>query len=160
MAAVVCGVSVGRVLYALFGNAPLGYEYGDAFLGAFLDSIYPVLLPMVILCTLSVTVYCVPAALLFLFLRSVSDGRRLFTLAHSGLGSVGIFLFAVHVFYIYGFLLLAMRCLGHRTQTRALPSAVGTLFKPEGLCFLRDFTSLAGLLTICGFYSFTVTYFL
>lgn len=164
LATVVCGVSVGRVLYAVLGDAQIAVGHEAAFWASFLDEYYLLFLSMVILGTLSVTVYCAPAAIAILLLRSASDGRRLFTVAHRmiryGISPVGIFLFAVHAFYIYGFLLLAMRCIGYRAGARQLPSTVGGLFTPDGRCFFRDYTSVGGVLTLCGLYSFTVMYFL
>ncbi len=162
-AACVCGLTAGRIFYSAFGAEELSRSFEGGFFLSFSDDFYTVLLPLVIMGALSVTVYCAPVAVSFLGLRSFADCYRILSaveLMEKGTVALGVFCIVVHAFYTYGYFLLAMRCLVYRAQARLLPSSADTLFRTGTLRFLGDYTSVAGAMTICGLFSFTVMYYL
>lgn len=155
-AALACGVTAGRMLYIAYGAGSLLSQAEGNFFSLFLDSFYTVLLPMVLLFTLSVTVYCAPAAIGFLCFRSLADGYFIFSyleLMKSADKALCIFAVAVHAFYTYGYFLLAMRCLYYRSRVRLLPCTTHTVFRSGSMRFYGDFTSVAGTITLCGLFS-------
>ncbi|MBQ8696095.1 MAG: hypothetical protein IJ519_00075 [Clostridia bacterium] len=156
-----CALTAGRFAFSLFGalDAP---AVSGAFILSFLNGFFPVLLPMVLMCTLSVTVYCVPAALAFLCYRAFCDGYYICTLAGADGMSTALtaFLICTRAFYTYGYLLLAVGCMSYRAGAISLGYAHHPFTHRDSFRFFGDFTSVAGTVCLCGLFSFTVTYFL
>ena len=59
----------------------------------------------------------------------------------------------------YCYLLLAVRTLSYRAETKTLANGLSTLLSKNSRLFYRDFTAVAGLMCIGGFFAHTIFYF-
>ena len=165
LASVACGLTLGRVVYAFWGGGSLLPRTDGAFLSLFMNSFYSVLLPMILMGTLSVTVYCIPVALGLLFYRSSVDAYAVFCaldLFRGASANVVFLLYtvAVHVFYTYCFYLLALRCVHYRSEAASAPCNANTLLRKGSVSFFGDYTSVCGVVTLCGLFDFSILYFM
>lgn len=149
-AVAVCAVTLGRIACLAIGPVATATQVG------FLQSFYPVLLPMLLMGTLSVTIYCVPATLVLLFYRGFCDGYYVFSCVWTRDILFTLFVVCTHVFFTYGYLLLAVRCLCYRASAKSVINPFSTM---DSFCFFGDFASVAGTVCLCGIFSHTVMYF-
>ncbi|MCI8589769.1 MAG: hypothetical protein HFE77_03560 [Clostridiales bacterium] len=160
------GISIGQLCLTRFGAYIDGTNQLTAsFWPGFMNSFFITLAPIVGVIFLSITVYGTPASLLALIFETAQD--TYFILSASAFitktGSSAIlpcaFLIASRAFLSYCYLLLAVRTLAYRTQTKKQANGLETVFSQTSRCFYRDFTSVAGLMCLGGLLTHTILYF-
>lgn len=160
------GAALGQICLTRFGAYIDGTnQLANSFWPGFMNSFFITLAPLIGVIFLSVTVYGTPAALCALIFETAQDTYFILSastfMAKAGSSALlpCAFLIASRAFLSYCYLLLAVRTLAYRTQTKKQANDLETVLSRNSWCFYRDFTSVAGLMCLGGLITHTILYF-
>lgn len=166
LAAALLGIAGGKLAIGRFGPYLDGANQlaSDFWLG-FIQGFFITVVPLAVMILLSVTVYGTPVALCALAFETAQDAYYILSallLISAGGGAVllpCVFFITARAFLAYCYLLLAVRTLSYRAETKTLANGLSTLLSKNSRLFYRDFTAVVGLMCIGGFFAHTIFYF-
>ena len=161
-----CGIAAGNALLTRFGSYIDGTNtVSDSLFSGFISGFFVTLIPLLAVIVLSVTIYAAPVALGALALECAQDTYYILStisfLKDNGAGALlpSIFFICARFFFAYCYLLLTLRTLYYRSETKTLSNRMATVLSGKSRKFFRDYTAVAGLICVSGFFTHIIFYF-